>query len=101
MGGITDRSTSTARPASASAINTTGRRTAWTSLSLTDSRNDPNLTPVWFAMKSMHTCSLAVSRPRPTKKTANRSSTTWWRRTVPSALPASRNTANDTRRRRP
>ena len=89
---MTDRSTSTVRPASASLINSTGRRTAWTSLFLIDSRNDPNLTPVWSVMKSMHAPSLAVSRPRPAKKAANRSSTIWWRRTVPSALPASRNT---------
>jgi hypothetical protein len=58
-----------------SAINTTGRRTAWTSLSLTESLNDPNLTPVWLVMKSMHTRSLAVSKPRPAKKATNRSST--------------------------
>ena len=70
-----------------------GGSTAWTALSLTGSRNDPNLTPVWFAMKSIHTRSLAVPRPRPAKKAANRSSTTRWRRTVPSALPAARNTA--------
>ena len=44
-------------------------------------------------MKSTHTWSLAVSRPRPARKAANRSSTTWWRRIVPSDLPASRNAA--------
>jgi hypothetical protein len=77
LAGTTDQSTSTTRPASASVISTTGRRTAWTSLSVTGSHNDANLTPVWFAMKSTHTCSLAVlARPRPVKKTANRSSTT-------------------------
>ena len=66
--GITVRSTSTALPASTSAINTTGRRTAWTSLSLTGSRNDPNLTPVWFAMNSTHTWSLTVSIAAPSQE---------------------------------
>ena len=93
MAGITDWSMTTARPASASAISTTGRRTAWTSLSRTGSRNAPSLVPVWLAMKSTHTWSLALSRPRPARKAANRSSTTWWRRIVPSDLPASRNAA--------
>jgi hypothetical protein len=27
---------------------------AWTALSLTGSRNDPDLTPAWFAMNSIH-----------------------------------------------
>ena len=67
----------TARPASASAISTTGRRTAWTSLSATGSRSAPSLVPVWPAMKSTHTWSLAALRPRPARKAANRSSTTW------------------------
>ncbi|WP_459984972.1 hypothetical protein [Nocardioides sp. AN3] len=42
---------------------------------MTDSPNEANLTPVCFSMKSMHTCSLARSRPRWAKKTTNRSST--------------------------
>jgi hypothetical protein len=75
---ITDRSISTGRPANTSATNTTGRRTALTSLSLTDSRNDPNLTPVCFSTKSMHTRSLTIGvpRPRPATNTTNRSNTT-------------------------
>jgi len=67
----------TARPASASAIKTTGRRTALTFLSATGSRSAPSLIPVWPAMKSTHAWSLAVLSPRPARKAANRSSTAW------------------------
>ena len=65
------------RPASASASRTAGRRTALTSLSATGSRSALSLVPVWPAMKSTHTWSLAVLRPRPARNAANRSSTAW------------------------
>ncbi len=55
-------------------------------------RPTPATPPAWSrsgsATKSTHTWSLAVSRPRPARKAANRSSTTWWRRIVPSRPPS-------------